>query len=313
MGYCLLTDMGLKRDSSYDCFKALLLLGRVSNLPTIWSNCLASWLLAGGTLLETTDLQRFSWLIVGTTLLYLAGMFLNDAFDVRFDKEHRTERPIPSGAISAKAVWVWGIIQMVIGLGCLVWIGPVVAVCAFALAGSVLWYDWIHKRITWSPLIMGLCRLSLYVLAGVVAAESPTASLGLPVILSALALWGYIVGLSNIARHEATGGNVNSWPSWLLVLPLAIAFTLPGLVVDGEVNWNRLIIAACLYSLWVGRSLLFSFKVMIPQHGRTVSGLLAGIVLFDFMLAANQEIHMGAVFLGLFGLALLFQRYIPAT
>ena len=313
MGYCLLTDMGLKRDSSYDCFKALLLLGRVSNLPTIWSNCLASWLLAGGTLLETTDLQRFSWLIVGATLLYLAGMFLNDAFDVRFDKEHRTERPIPSGAISAKAVWVWGIIQMVIGLGCLVWIGPVVAVCAFALAGSVLWYDWIHKRITWSPLIMGLCRLSLYVLAGVVAAESPTASLGLPVILSALALWGYIVGLSNIARHEATGGNVNSWPSWLLVLPLAIAFTLPGLVVDGEVNWNRLIIAACLYSLWVGRSLLFSFKVMIPQHGRTVSGLLAGIVLFDFMLAANQEIHMGAVFLGLFALALLFQRYIPAT
>ena len=313
MGYCLLTNMGLKRDSSYDCFKALLLLGRVSNLPTIWSNCLASWLLAGGTLLETTDVQRFSCLIVGATFLYLAGMFLNDAFDVRFDKEHRTERPIPSGAISAKAVWVWGIIQMVIGLGCLVWIGPVVAVCAFALAGSVLWYDWIHKRITWSPLIMGLCRLSLYVLAGVVAAESPTASLGLPVILSALALWGYIVGLSNIARHEATGGNVNSWPSWLLVLPLAIAFTLPGLLVDGEVNWNRLIIAACLYSLWIGRSLLFTFKVMIPQHGRTVSGLLAGIVLFDFMLAANQEIHMGAVFLGLFALALLFQRYIPAT
>ena len=305
--------MGLKRDSSYGCFKALLLLGRVSNLPTVWSNCLASWLLAGGTLLETADLQRFSWLIVGATLLYLAGMFLNDAFDVQFDKEHRTERPIPSGAISAKAVWVWGIIQMVIGLGCLVWIGSVVAVCAFALGGSVLWYDWIHKRITWSPLIMGLCRLSLYVLAGAAAAESPTASLGLPVILSALVLGGYIVGLSNIACHEATGGNVNSWPSWLLVLPLAIAFILPGLVVDGEVNWNRLIIAACLYSLWVGRSLLFTFKAMIPQHGRTVSGLLAGIVLFDFMLVANQEIHMGAVFLGLFGFALLLQRYIPAT
>ena len=114
--------MGLKRDSSYGYFKSLLLLGRVSNLPTVWSNCLASWLLAGGTLLETTDLQRFSWLVVGATLLYLAGMFLNDAFDVRFDKEHRTERPIPSGAISAKAVWVWGIMQMVIGLGCLVWV-----------------------------------------------------------------------------------------------------------------------------------------------------------------------------------------------
>ena len=99
----------------------------------------------------------------------------------------------------------------------------------------------------------------------------------------------------------------------MLVLPLAFAFALSGLVVDGEANWNRLIIAACLYSLWIGRSLLFTFKAMIPQHGRTVSGLLAGIVLFDFMLVANQEIHMGAVFLGLFGLALLLQRYIPAT
>ena len=313
MGYCLLVDMRAKRDSSYGCFKALLLLGRVSNLPTIWSNCLASWLLAGGTLVEAADVKRFTCLIGGATLLYLGGMFLNDAFDVRFDKEHRSERPIPSGAISAKAVWIWGISQMVIGLGCFVWIDPVVAVFAFALAGSILWYDWIHKRITWSPLIMGLCRLFLYVLAGVVAAESPTVSLGFPVVLSALALWGYIVGLSNIARHEVTGGNVISWPSWLLVLPLVIAVASPGLVVDKEVNWYRLIIAACLYSLWVGRSLLFTFKAMIPQHGRTVSGLLAGIVLFDFMLVANQENHMAAVFLGFFCLALLFQRYIPAT
>jgi len=302
-----------KRDSSYGCFKALLLLGRVSNLPTIWSNCLASWLLADGTMHGTTDLKRFTWLIVGATFIYLSGMFLNDAFDVRFDREHRTERPIPSGAISAKVVWICGIIQMVIGLGCLVWIGPLVAVCAFALVGSVLWYDWIHKCITWSPLIMGLCRLLLYLLAGVVAVELPATSLKPPVILGALALWGYVVGLSNIARNEATKGNVNSWPSWLLVLPLAIAVVLPALVVEVETHWNRLIIAGCLYSLWVGRSLLFTFKAVTPQHGRTVSGLLAGIVLFDFMLVANQGIHMGAVFLALFGLALLFQRYIPAT
>ena len=28
--------------------RALLILGRVSNLPTVWSNCLAGWLLGGG-------------------------------------------------------------------------------------------------------------------------------------------------------------------------------------------------------------------------------------------------------------------------
>ena len=80
--------------------RTLLILGRVSNLPTVWSNCLAGWLLAGG-----GAWSRFAALCGGASLLYIGGMFLNDACDVRFDTAHRQERPIPSGAISARAVW----------------------------------------------------------------------------------------------------------------------------------------------------------------------------------------------------------------
>ena len=298
-----------KRDTSYGCFKAMLLLGRVSNLPTVWSNCLAAWLLAGGALVGTADVQRFAWLIVGATLLYLAGMFFNDALDVQFDREHRTERPIPSGAISAKAVWVLGIVQMALGLACVVWINSLAALCALGLVGGILWYDWLHKRITWSPLIMGLCRFFLYLLAGATA----VGSIKLPVIFGALALCSYIVGLSNIARREATGGRVNSWPAWLLALPLLLAIASACLQGGAEVAWNRLIFSVCLYALWIVRSLLFTFKSIMPQYGRTVSGLLAGIVLLDFLLAANQEIQTGMLFFLLFGLALLFQRCIPAT
>ena len=298
-----------KRDSSYGCFKALLLLGRVSNLPTVWSNCLAAWLLAGGALAGTADVQRFAWLIVGATLLYLAGMFLNDAFDVQFDREHRTERPIPSGAISAKAVWILGTVQMALGLGCVVWINTLAALFALGLAGGILWYDWLHKRITWSPFIIGLCRFFLYLLAGATAVGSIT----VPLTLGAVALWAYIVGLSNIARREATGGRVNSWPAWLLALPLLLAIASACLQGGAEVAWNRLIFSVCLYALWVARSLLFTFKSIMPQYSRTVSGLLAGIVLLDFLLAANQDMQTGMVFFLLFGLALLLQRCIPAT
>lgn len=298
-----------KRDSSYGCIKALLLLGRVSNLPTVWSNCLAAWLLAGGALVESADQQRFTWLIAGATLLFLAGMFLNDAFDVQFDREHRPERPIPSGAITAKTVWVLGIGQLLLGLGCLVWMNTLATLCALGLAASILLYDWLHKRTAWSPMLMGLCRLFLYLLA----AATTTEPLGLSVVLCAFALWAYIVGLSNIARREATGGRVNSWPCWLLGLPLALAFALPYWDGDADVSWRVVLVAAALYALWTVRSLLFTFKSMTPQYGRTVSGLLAGIVLFDFLLTANQNMQMGVVFFGLFGLALLFQRYIPAT
>ena len=298
-----------KRDSSYGTFKALLLLGRTSNLPTVWSNCLAAWLLAGGALSEVDDVLKYAWLNIGATLLYLAGMFLNDAFDVKFDREHRAERPIPSGAISAKAVWILGIGQLILGTACVVWINIPAAVCALALVGSILWYDWLHKKITWSPLIMGLCRLFLYLLTGAVAVGTLT----LPVVLGSVALWAYIVGLSNIARKEATKGSVNSWPCWLLLLPLILTFALPSLPGSQLSIGSGLIVAALIYLLWTVRSLLFTFKSVMPQYGRTVSGLLAGIVLFDFLLAASQSFQLGLVFFALFALALIFQRFIPAT
>ena len=83
--------------------RALLVLGRVSNLPTVWSNCLAGWLLGGG-----GEWNRFAELCGGATLLYVGGMYLNDAFDAEFDAEYRRERPIPSGVISRGSVWRLG-------------------------------------------------------------------------------------------------------------------------------------------------------------------------------------------------------------
>jgi 4-hydroxybenzoate polyprenyltransferase len=76
--------------------RVMLVLGRVSNLPTVWSNCLAGWVLAGGGI--QNELLVFC---AGATFLYLGGMFLNDAFDTDFDRRHRPERPIVSGQIGA--------------------------------------------------------------------------------------------------------------------------------------------------------------------------------------------------------------------
>ena len=68
--------------------RALLALGRVSNLPTIWSNCLAGWWLGGG-----GNDRELPFLLAGSTFLYLGGAFLNDAFDAEFDRQHRPAGP----------------------------------------------------------------------------------------------------------------------------------------------------------------------------------------------------------------------------
>src|SRR6266853_1629535 len=90
--------------------RTLLVLGRVSNLPTVWSNCLAGWLLGRG-----GPWDRFALLCLGATLLYTGGMFLNDAVDEEFDRRYRPERPIASGRITGCTVWVLSCIWLVIG------------------------------------------------------------------------------------------------------------------------------------------------------------------------------------------------------
>src|SRR5688572_28143471 len=125
--------------------RSLLVLGRVSNLPTIWSNCLAGWALAGGAPL-TGDVRemideplRFAILCLGASLLYVGGMYLNDAFDVEFDLQHRRERPIPSGAIGVRAVWTLGLVWLVAGLACMFWLAQTnrtTAILAVLLTGT---------------------------------------------------------------------------------------------------------------------------------------------------------------------------------
>ena len=84
--------------------RTALRLGRVSNLPTVWTNVMAGLALNGGALTPQVIIP----LGVATSLFYVAGMYLNDAFDWRWDAQHRPERPIPAGEISARAVFATG-------------------------------------------------------------------------------------------------------------------------------------------------------------------------------------------------------------
>ena len=81
-----------------------LLLGRVSNLPTVWTNTLAGATLAGAAVAP----GRLTLLAAAFSLLYTGGMYLNDAFDRESDARERPERPIPSGRVRAGSVFAIG-------------------------------------------------------------------------------------------------------------------------------------------------------------------------------------------------------------
>ena len=191
--------------------RTLVILGRVSNLPTVWSNCLVGWLLGGG-----ENYANLPWLFFGVTALYLGGMYLNDAFDADFDRQHRPERPIPSGAISLPAVWGWGLAWLVLGALSLITIGKTTGALALVLLLCIVVYDATHKVITASPWLMGLCRFWIYVIAGSCASWGVN---GWP-IWCGVALAFYVAGLSHVARLESSRGRVPYWPLALLAAPV---------------------------------------------------------------------------------------------
>lgn len=282
-------------------FRTLLVLGRVSNLPTVWSNCLAGWWLGGG-----ENHWRLPLLLLGMSVLYTGGMFLNDAFDQEFDRLRRPERPIPSGKISAGAVWTCGFGQVVIGVLLLLFCGKPAAICAVILAFTIVLYDFTHKFFMASPWLMGACRFWVYVIAAATGVDGVN---GFP-IFGGAALAFYIVGLSYVARGESSRGRVSLWPLVLLAAPVILAFMMNAGAYRRPAMW-----ISGVFGLWVGRYVSFIFSGGGTNIGWVVSNLLAGIVLVDWLAVAPQLPPWGstAVFLMLFGLTKWFQKFVPAT
>jgi len=211
--------------------RTLLVLGRVSNLPTVWSNCLAAGLLSAGLRSGAPAWPMFLLLATGCSLLYLGGMYLNDAFDVAFDALHRPERPIPSGKISRRAVAVLGGIWIAGGVLILV---PVGGGWAWALAGFILFYDVSHKKSAVGLPVMAGCRALIYPLVGV--AGTGVGSAAMPAMLwvasGCMALWVFVLSLlarSNCRYSAAVPNLLAAIPllDLLLVRPQPILYSLP--------------------------------------------------------------------------------------
>lgn len=289
----------LKIGQRLSFLRTLLVLGRVSNLPTVWSNCLAGWWLGGA-----GNRDKLPYLFAGATFLYVGGMFLNDAFDAQFDRQYRTERPIPSHAIALKTVWVWGVGWLALGACCLAWVGTLTGIMGLALAGCIVLYDAIHKRVAFAPVLMGLCRFVLYL----AAVSSVATGWNARAICCSLAIFAYIIGLSYVARRESAPGPLRYWPVLLLATPVVVA-----LVFHRATHLESALLLSAVFALWTIKSLRYTLWTQERNIGKTVSALLAGIVLVDWLAAANAPRDYGVAFIVLFLSALLFQRYVPAT
>lgn len=287
--------------------RTALQLGRVSNLPTVWTNTLAGAVLAGATGLG----PEFVLMLVAFSLFYTGGMFLNDAFDAEFDAMHRAERPIPSGAVSVQTVFRIGFGLMLGSMLLLAWVGfgfgprtglwP--ALAGAALAAAITYYDWNHKKTRASPVVMGLCRVLVLVGAGLCYTIDLPAALW----IAAALMWCYLIGLTYVAKQENLGRVENLWPLLFLGAPVLYGAWL---------SVHQPVVAGfwIVFCAWMAVALWLLRRRAKGDIPRAVVSLIAGISLLDAMLiAASGATNLALLALAGFAVTLFFQRYIAGT
>jgi len=283
-------------------------LGRVSNLPTVWSNVLAGTVLAGGEPWRPATLL----VMLAVSLLYVGGMYLNDAFDRDIDARERPGRPIPAGLIAANTVFASGFGLLLAGITVTmaaavfaapeaVW-RPVLA--SVALAGAIVFYDWNHKDNALSPFFMGLCRVLAYLTAGYAAVSAP----GVALFAAALISLSYLIGLTYAAKQEAHDRIGNLWPLLFLAAPIVYALTQ---ITHAPVAVS--VVAAALV-VWIGRALSYLRRRGQGDVPRAVVSLIAGISLVDALfLASAGAVSATAAAVICFLATLLTQRWVSGT
>lgn len=254
-----------------------------------------------------TDL---GWKCLGVSLLYVGGMFLNDAWDAGWDREHRPERPVPSGRISRGTVWLGAVLLLAAGLGALGVVEGRLMGLGAGLLGLIFVYTACHKRTAWAVVPMGGCRMLAYWIGGKmgVAVLPSGAAMAAGVVGAA-----YILGLTLVARGESQAGKpVSPLGERILVLflvPVALSLSI-SLVWGGSVVLG--VLWACLFLGW-GGVIYSGVAGGRLSTGGVVGRLLAGIPLLDGAMAGSFVGWGGGVFVACFVLARASQRRVAAT
>jgi UbiA prenyltransferase family len=279
----------------------LLRLGRISNVPTVWTNVLAGSIIAGG----AGHSDRVALIAIAMTAFYVGGMYLNDFFDRAIDARDRPGRPIDAGEIRASSVMLIGFGLLAVGIALMIAFGLGAILCGLLLAGVIVLYDVWHKGNRLSPVVMGLCRALVYIGTGVAI----DGGISNATLIGAAALACHVAGITYAAKQESLDRVGNLWPLLLLAVPLIAALPV---LFEG---WTTV---AAFVLLLAADATAIRLLVQRPSPGAVplaVSGLIAAICLVDALAIAAAGGGMVIVALCALGYPLtrLFQKSIPGT
>jgi len=261
---------------------------RPANILTAIADILLGYAVAGGVAAlpagdewAVRQPEALAWLVLATIGLYGGGVVLNDAFDADLDRRERPERPIPSGAVSERAAFLFGILLLLGGVAAAAQVSARSALLAALVAALAAVYDAYGKHHTaLGPFNMSACR-SGNVLLGMSAGAIP--ALGWVV---ALVPFIYIAAVTMISRGEVAGGNRHVMRRGLTLYVVVFLLIAVVHIVAGG-SWAALLFFLSLFAALVLPPLEHALRhPSAPRVGRAVKAGVLGLIAMDAALAA---------------------------
>ncbi|WP_299495685.1 UbiA family prenyltransferase [uncultured Shewanella sp.] len=299
-------------------------LGRVSNLPTVWTNVLAASLFTSVMLgqqvpfLNLVFLSRWLLVLIGISLMYLGGMFLNDAVDAQWDKAHQVVRPITQEWISQRSVYLFSYFLLLSGIVLLTFAGWyhlgnfAGGYAGLSLFLLILFYNLFHKTWVYSRVLMGGCRAGVYLTTGLLMG-----GLSIDLIYASLCLGMYIVGITLLAQFEHYSGrkSVKSSllfiASLLLLSPCYLVFFMSTNLILYLLLSGFVVILFRQFNSVIQSVFLYKTRLIQPSN---IGALLATIPLFDaIVLASVQQFGACVVCLCVYACLPKLQQWISPT
>ncbi len=268
------------------------------------------------------DLGVWAMLAAASSLLYAAGVVLNDVFDLKHDRQSRPKRPLPSGRVSTDAArrLGWGLLWagVALGAGTGLFVGHLrPGVVAALLATAILLYNGWLKRTPLGPPAMGLCRM-LNVMLGINAAGIPLEA-GFWLVAGAIGV--YVAGVTWFARRESQQSNPLQLALATVVMASGIAMlawfphlsdrVLPMLREETQ-QWYLLVGVLGLLIVW--RCLRAVVDPTSVKVRMAVTQCVMSIIMLDAVACyAVQGVYWASLILLLFIPAMLLGRWIETT
>ncbi|MCF7955886.1 MAG: UbiA family prenyltransferase [Phycisphaerae bacterium] len=280
--------MGSVRRILFDYAKLM----RVSNLPTCLANVLTG--AAIGMQFQQPSIFKIVSLVIVICCYYCGGMILNDLCDIKYDKAHRSNRPLVTGEVSFRSAMIVTAVLFILATVILFIIAPHALPSASVLLIFIVIYDFRHKKHSSSIVYMAACRSLVYIICTIAVAypsqssDAFTASFPFAIIIGF-----YTLVITIVARME------NSfridWRKWLsIAMPLALYailfFVRPSRPVYA-------VIAAMGLGYWMLTACRFVF-VKPPRIKHAVLTWLSGMCLVDAWFLTVLDQPMLAIIAG---------------